>query len=84
MAEHYGATEKVHITSSTDKLFIAQTQAHSEAGGRPQSTEAELDWKVGKEEWAIVIVLAIVSLMVALDATILVTALPVGIQSHLA
>lgn len=42
------------------------------------SAEPDLDWKAGKEEWAIIIVLAVVSLMVALDATILVTALPVS------
>ena len=34
-------------------------------------------WKVSKHEWTIIIVIAIVSLMVALDATILVTVLPV-------
>jgi hypothetical protein len=35
-------------------------------------------WKAGQEEWLIILVLTIVSLMVAIDATILVTALPVG------
>ena len=35
-------------------------------------------WKAGKGEWMIIIVMAIVSLMVAIDATILVPALPVG------
>ena len=37
------------------------------------------DWKAGRGEWMIIIVLAIVSLMVALDATILVSALSVSI-----
>ena len=37
------------------------------------------DWKAGRGEWMIIIVLAIVSLMVALDATILVSALAVSI-----
>lgn len=36
------------------------------------------EWKAGKEEWMIILVIAIVSLMVALDATILVPVLPVG------
>lgn len=35
-------------------------------------------WKAGKKEWMIIIVLAIVSLMSALDATILVPVLPVS------
>ena len=37
------------------------------------------EWKAGRGEWMIIIVLAIVSLMVALDATILVSALSVSI-----
>lgn len=36
------------------------------------------EWKAGKSEWMIIIVIAIVSLMVALDATILVPILPVS------
>ncbi|KAK0721243.1 major facilitator superfamily domain-containing protein [Apiosordaria backusii] len=36
----------------------------------------ELDWKPGKQEYAVMITLAIISLMVALDATILVSVLP--------
>lgn len=35
-----------------------------------------LEWKAGREEWLIIAVIAIVSLMVALDATILVPVLP--------
>ena len=34
-------------------------------------------WKASKHGWTIIIIIAIVSLMVALDATILVTVLPV-------
>lgn len=36
----------------------------------------ELEWKPGKQEYAVMITLAIISLMVALDATILVSVLP--------
>ncbi|KAL2163263.1 hypothetical protein VTH06DRAFT_5319 [Thermothelomyces fergusii] len=36
----------------------------------------EIDWKPGKQEYAVMITLAIISLMVALDATILVSVLP--------
>ena len=39
---------------------------------------SEQEWKAGRREWMIIIVLAIVSLMVALDATILVPVLPVS------
>ena len=35
-------------------------------------------WKAGRKEWMVIMVLAIVSLMVALDATILVPVLPVS------
>ena len=44
----------------------------------PAMTTPDLEWKAGKEEWMIILVIAIVSLMVALDATILVPVLPVG------
>ncbi|KAK0648589.1 major facilitator superfamily domain-containing protein [Cercophora newfieldiana] len=36
----------------------------------------ELEWKAGKKEYALMITMAIISLMVALDATILVSVLP--------
>jgi len=39
-----------------------------------------IEWKAGKQEWLIVICLATVSLMVALDATIIVTPLPVRVS----
>ena len=43
------------------------------------------EWKAGKSEWMVIIVIAIVSLMVALDATIVVPILPVsGLYSWLA
>ena len=51
---------------------------------RESRTEAALQdnlantWKAGRSQWLIIIVIAIVSLMVALDATILVPVLPVS------
>lgn len=36
------------------------------------------DWKPGSKELALMVTLAVISLMVALDATILVSVLPVG------
>ncbi len=44
-----------------------------------KSKDPPREWKAGRAEWMIIIVLAIVSLMVALDATILVSALSVSI-----
>lgn len=38
-------------------------------------------WEAGRKAWLIVLTLAFVSLIVALDATILVTALPVRNQT---
>lgn len=37
----------------------------------------EPEWKPGKQEYAVMLTLAVISLMVALDATILVSVLPV-------
>lgn len=42
----------------------------------------EAEWKPGKSEYAVMITLALISMMVALDATILVSALPVSIDSE--
>lgn len=43
------------------------------------STDSDgVHWKAGPRAWLIVLTLSFVSLMVALDATILVTALPVS------
>jgi len=41
-------------------------------------SSAEAQWKSGKQEWLIVICLGVVSLMVALDATIVIPALSVS------
>ena len=46
---------------------------HMERGEVP-----EVEWKPGKQEWAVMLTLALISLMVALDATILVSVLPVS------
>jgi hypothetical protein len=35
------------------------------------------DWKPGRQQWAVILTLAFISLIVALDATILVSVLPV-------
>ncbi len=52
-------------------------QGHNQA-----SAASDPEWKAGRDEWMVIIVLAIVSLMVALDATILVPVLPVSGLKH--
>lgn len=49
--------------------------AGQKSGQEPSVSNQE--WKAGRKEWMIILVIAIVSLMVALDATILVPVLPV-------
>ncbi|KAL2174902.1 major facilitator superfamily domain-containing protein [Thermothelomyces heterothallicus CBS 202.75] len=55
------------VDGSTSALSV-----HLERGLLPE----EVEWKPGKKEYAVMITLAIISLMVALDATILVSVLP--------
>jgi MFS family permease len=52
-----------------------------EARGEEKASIQE-EWKPTKNEWLIMISLAFISLMVALDATILVTVLPVSLVKH--
>jgi ABC-type cobalt transport system substrate-binding protein len=42
----------------------------------------EPEWKPGRGEYAVMLTLAVISLMVSLDATILVPALPVSDARH--
>lgn len=44
-----------------------------------ESTASDQEWKAERNEWMIIIVLAMVKLMVDLDATILVPAFPVSV-----
>lgn len=64
--------------TTTDSIALTNhansTRLCSKDGG---SAEPPL-WKAGRKEWMVIIVLAIVSLMVALDAIILVPVLPVS------
>lgn len=39
----------------------------------------QAEWRPGKQEYAVMVTLSVISLMVALDATILVSVLPVGL-----
>jgi hypothetical protein len=49
--------------------------------GLEQGLLPEPEWKPGKKEYAVMFTLALISLMVALDATILVSVLPVSGRS---
>jgi hypothetical protein len=49
-----------------------------------QGQMPEVEWKPGKKEYAVMLTLAVISLMVALDATILVSVLPVSGEQSLA
>jgi MFS family permease len=58
---------------------VADAAAYDSASDTEQGPYKELkepEWKAGKEEWAVMITIAVISLMVALDATILVPVLP--------
>jgi hypothetical protein len=52
-----------------------------ERGERPLAA-AENEWKPGSKEYAVMVTLSVISLMVALDATILVSVLPVCHQPY--
>ena len=65
-----GADDKALVKHSPDGATTSI--ANVPPSGSPQD-----EWEAGKQEWLIVICLATVSLMVALDATVIVTPLPV-------
>jgi hypothetical protein len=61
----------------TADLSDASMDIDMEAEGGKEASNYD-DWKPTHREWAIMISLAFISTMVALDATILVTVLPVS------
>ena len=65
-----GAEDKNLVKHTHDSATVAV------AAATPTASPPD-EWKAGKQEWLIVICLATVSLMVALDATVIVTPLPV-------
>lgn len=70
----------LHISYDEDsgKEIKVSSIASSPQDLDPATETPDREWKAGKEEWMIILVIAFVGLMVALDATILVSALPVG------
>jgi len=72
-------TGRPSLTNDETKLvFPVGTRVESNAITATTQSPQQEEWKAGKQEWLIVLCLGIVSLMVALDATIVVPALPVG------
>ncbi len=67
-------SENVEVEQTTNLILMQGSRL--ENGPIPED-----QWKPGKKEYAVMITLAIVSLMVALDATILVSVLPVSANS---
>lgn len=65
-------SQKIPGETHGSDIQLAGQKSEQEAAASNQ------EWKAGRKEWMIIIVLAIVSLMVALDATILVPVLPVS------
>lgn len=81
MAQFYQGSNRT--TEDVEYPGMGQTEesaslydAHLEKGALP-----EPEWKPNSKEYAIMITLAVISLMVALDATILVSVLPVSDRS---
>ena len=55
-------------------------ESTSETSDQTLVGDQDLEWKAGRREWLVMITLMIVSLMTALDASILVPVLPVGVS----
>lgn len=72
-ANDYENDEKVSIETENSMTQIIP-QAPKQG-----STASDPEWRAGRNEWMVIIVVAFVSLMVALDATILVPVLPVSL-----
>lgn len=63
----------VYSATGGENRSVNLGDAHLEHSLLPQA-----EWKAGKKEYAVMLTLALISLMVSLDATILVPALPVS------
>jgi len=77
------ATGRSSYDASADNRNLvkhAPDDTGTEVESATSATTPQDQWKAGKQEWLIVLCLATVSLMVALDATIVVTPLPVSVS----
>lgn len=66
----------VHEDAATHNNFTSEKSLATSSVENPAE-----EWKAGRQEWLIMITLVVISLMAAIDATILVTALPVSNDS---
>lgn len=80
--DSFSQSAKLKVTwktgNDTDTPAITDSSASSTTMDLEKSDIPAEEWKPEKKEWIIMISLSIISLMVALDATILVTVLPVS------
>ncbi|KAI4212375.1 MAG: hypothetical protein LQ351_004945 [Letrouitia transgressa] len=77
--------EKLHGQEHLDeekrnRKDVQQPDTDLEMHGEASTQEIDLHWKAGRQEWLILAVLVIISLMAALDATVLVPVLPVSFE----
>ncbi|KAI4114346.1 MAG: hypothetical protein LQ345_004852 [Seirophora villosa] len=77
--EHTNGCKSIHTVSQGKKGSDILLAASKLSG---KTIPVEQAWKAGRKEWMIIIVLAIVSLMVALNATVLVPVLPMFCQLY--
>ena len=66
--------------ASAQSSAIALVPIRTEEGSKDEkqaTDESSVDWKAGRQELFILITLSIISLMVSLDATVIVPSLPV-------
>lgn len=66
-----------HRPADIDSLLCMEDVSSTAIERQDGHKQGDLDWKPGKSEYAVMVTIAVVSLMVALDATILVSVLPV-------
>jgi hypothetical protein len=64
---------------SSQREEILDTPVEDDKQDVPPSTDPFVEWKPTRAQWLMIVCFMIVSLVVALDATILVPILPVGL-----
>ena len=69
-----------HPAPSRCRRFIMGKQVQFDVVEVEKAAAAAPPWTPNKQEWTVMVTIAVVSLMVALDATVLVPVLPVGVS----
>jgi len=86
MSEKMPALDTMNIPDEPSTPTSTEHSAHEKLcvpvpGGVESAKSSQVEWKPQKQEYLVMLTLSIISLMVALDATILVTVLPVSYMS---